>query len=61
MDSSSSSEEEIHKNNRSNDLKANQKSYRMREKLKVDEHSLYQSSDGRKFKRKNEKTQMNKF
>ncbi len=34
-------------------LKANQKSYRMREKLKVDEHSLYQSSDRRKFKRKN--------
>ena len=53
MDSSSSSEEEIHKNNRSNDLKANQKSYRMREKLKVDER-LCQSSDGRKFKRKNE-------
>jgi hypothetical protein len=43
MDSSSSSEEEIQKNKRSNELKANQKSYRMREKLKVDEHSLYQS------------------
>jgi hypothetical protein len=33
----------------------------MREKLKVDEHSLYQSSDRRKLIRKNEKTQMNKF
>jgi hypothetical protein len=61
MDLNNSSEDDFENRNYSYASNDKQKKYRLREKLKVEQHSIYESNNQRKVQRKNTNAIMNKF